>query len=794
MRRRLVVWVAVIAGALAGAGAARATTFTVNVATDSNDGSCATVCSLRDAITALDESASINALPSPDEINIEPSLTIILSGDLPAITQPVTIKGHGSTIDGNKQFRGLFVYGLGADGQTAALPPIRVSIDDLTITNAQAEGGTGGGGGAGLGGGLFVSDGASVVLTDVAFGDDGAVGGAGGNSDSSCTMSCTIGALGGGGMGGAGGDGGGGGGGVGSGASGGQGFTVGNGSPGIVLGAEGGGGNGDAGVGGANGGGGAGDVSTEGGSGGGVNGAGEGVNGGGGGGFGGGGGGGGEIAGDGGFGGGGGSVNVTATFGGSGGFGGGSGGSVGTPGFGGGSGDSNNDGGGGLGAGGAIFAQQGGSVTVEGALSESGGSVKRGASGGGTSSAGSGFGSGIFLEGSRGSLVFSPGAGQSQTVSDAIADQTGSGGKGSNAGSWAVSKTGAGTLVLSGKNSYSGGTSVRAGALDVRGTVGAVSVSGGTFEGDGSTGAVSVAGGTLAPGVGASTGVLRAAGLTLHPSARFAVRLSGGSPGSGYDQLSDSGPLQLGGASLSVHLGYLPAVGQMFTIVHLGTDLVLGRLAGLPEGAVLNVGAVPMRISYTGGGGRDVTLTVLAAPVVYAGYADGIRKGHVSAPSPWEGSPGVSFDGCNYFHPDRCPRTQTGTDRYDAGAIRIDNTTGQTLTVTKASVVIGSCTLDPWPALKVTLQAGKQLILTQTGGRPPCHLREGKLNFDTSDTGHSCTRNDHLIPVLHLNIDGAAESFSDRSQILNTGGVDPGAKACGHQNETHAWGKMTPPT
>jgi autotransporter-associated beta strand protein len=72
----------------------------------------------------------------------------------------------------------------------------------------------------------------------------------------------------------------------------------------------------------------------------------------------------------------------------------------------------------------------------------------------------------MFLQGS-GTVTFSPGANQTQTVSDGIADQTGSGGTGGNAGVWTLSKTGAGTLVLGGTNSYSGGTTVTGGTLSI---------------------------------------------------------------------------------------------------------------------------------------------------------------------------------------------------------------------------------------------------------------------------------------------------------------------------------------
>jgi autotransporter-associated beta strand protein len=62
-------------------------------------------------------------------------------------------------------------------------------------------------------------------------------------------------------------------------------------------------------------------------------------------------------------------------------------------------------------------------------------------------------------------VTFAPGGGQTYVVSDVIADQTGSGGTGANAGVGSLVKTGAGTLVLSGANTYTGGTTLAAGTL-----------------------------------------------------------------------------------------------------------------------------------------------------------------------------------------------------------------------------------------------------------------------------------------------------------------------------------------
>ncbi len=346
----------------------------------------------------------------------------------PADLYALNLHGASVTIDGSKSgggnytlsgaglYRGFFAY-AGS-----------VTIQNLSIDNTLAQGGSGdggGGGGAGLGGGLFVASGAQVALSGVSFSTDKAQGGNGSSGTSS---------AGGGGLGGNGGIGGGG---IGAGASGG---TIGAGGYGTVLGASNGGGGGASGDGGG--------IGANGSSGG----------------F----GGGGGSGGGGGFGGGGGSAGV---FGAGGGFGGGGGGGIidgGGGGFGAGSGagtGSTRYGGGGFGAGGAIFVQQGGTLIMSGSAGLSGDSVKRGNPGGGGAGYGYAFGGGIFLQGSQ-TVTFAPGAGQTLTISDVIADQSGSGGTGANAGSAAVLVQGPGTVVLGATNTYSGGTTVEgAGAI-----------------------------------------------------------------------------------------------------------------------------------------------------------------------------------------------------------------------------------------------------------------------------------------------------------------------------------------
>jgi autotransporter-associated beta strand protein len=405
------------------------------------------------ASTEAELRTAITAAVGGDSIVLTANIT--LTGDLPPVGASVVINGQGNTLSGNNQFRGLTVAGY----FNFSPNPIDVTIQNLTIANTLATGGNGGagsaggGGGGGFGGALFVGQGARVIVSDVSIQSSSAIGGNGGAGGAGTD---------GGGGGGMGGDGGagagssGGGGGFGTTAAGGSG---GAGGPGTLLG-SGPAGGGSGGAGGANGGGGGagigagggGSLGSPGGSGfGGL------------GGFGGGGGGGSAAgnAGSGGFGGGGGGGNF-GTGGLGGGAGGSSDGSENLGGFGGGS-TTGAGGAGGSGLGGGIFVANTGELTINGGLTINGTSVTGGAGAQGADN-GSGYGAGIFLDES-GTLNFGPGAGQTVSIADQIADQTGV--TGLSGSSWGITKNGDGTLVLSGDNLYSGDTIINAGTLSV---------------------------------------------------------------------------------------------------------------------------------------------------------------------------------------------------------------------------------------------------------------------------------------------------------------------------------------
>jgi hypothetical protein len=431
----------------------------VNDVNPATEAQVSTSTQLNNAILAAD-----NATSGTYTITLADSIT--LSGQLDAINLhagvTLDIEGAGNTLDGNNQYQGLFVYS-GA-----------VTIENLTIENAQARGGAGsggGGGGAGLGGGLFLASGSAVTLTNVNFTGDSAIGGNGGNGGSG----------GGGGLGGNGGpasSGGGGGGGIGVASDGGIGANSNGGGGGVggagpVPNAASGGNGKSGGLGGTGGGGGGGGNHEGGGGGGGIGGNAGQTRAGGHGGFGGGGGGvnsgGGGGGGFGGGGGGGRNGSGGGDRGGAGGFGGGGG--AGTPGgggggFGGGAG-STLGGGGGLGAGGDIFVQQGASLTI---AATSGVTLANGQviGGNGSQNAGSGgsYGNGIFLQGTQ-TVTFSPATGQTETISGVIADQSGSGGTGANAGVGTVTIDGLGTVKLSAANTFTGGIRLDSGTLEL---------------------------------------------------------------------------------------------------------------------------------------------------------------------------------------------------------------------------------------------------------------------------------------------------------------------------------------
>jgi len=192
-------------------------------------------------------------------------------------------------------------------------------------------------------------------------------------------------------------------------------------------------------------------------------------------------------------------------------------------------------------------------------------------------------------------------------------------------------KIGDGTLALSAANTVTGTVSVSQGTLIVNGSVapGANGNSLIAFPGSvlAGTGTINRAmttrtGSTLAPGTPTATGRLTVADL-VDLSGTFAVRLNGAAPGdgtsmAGYDQLAATGLVLLGATlSASVGAGFDPTTANtpLFIVDNRSSTLTGTTFTGLPDGAVVNLGAYTARISYFGNvatgavtGGNDVVL------------------------------------------------------------------------------------------------------------------------------------------------------------------------------------------
>jgi autotransporter-associated beta strand protein len=210
--------------------------------------------------------------------------------------------------------------------------------------------------------------------------------------------------------------------------------------------------------------------------------------------------------------------------------------------------------------------------------------------------------------------------GNTLTVGSAAANNTLAGTIEGTSG--ALTKIGAGTLVLSGTDSYTGATTVSVGRVLVNGgTTSATTVaSGATLGGSGTIAApVNVnAGGFLTPGDNgglAAPGELDTGSLTLAAGATLIADVNGATAGTQADEANVTGTVDLTGAMLSTSGTITSLPGQIVTLINNdGADAVTGTFNGLAEGSTVTINGVNFKLSYVGGSGNDVTLT--QAPIV----------------------------------------------------------------------------------------------------------------------------------------------------------------------------------
>jgi autotransporter-associated beta strand protein len=204
------------------------------------------------------------------------------------------------------------------------------------------------------------------------------------------------------------------------------------------------------------------------------------------------------------------------------------------------------------------------------------------------------IGGNVKLVGSR---VFTVATGAAVTVTAAVG------------GSGGITKAGAGTLTLAGTNSYNATTTATAGTLIVNGTMSSSQVviqSGAVVGGTGTLASLSLQGGSYQPGN--ATGPITVQGNAAFASGSlFTANLTS----AGNNKVVSAGQIVLTGSILKLSLNYQPASGTTFTIASAAQGIV-GTFAGLPEGSMVSINNVSLRVSYKGGAsGHDVVLTVV---------------------------------------------------------------------------------------------------------------------------------------------------------------------------------------
>jgi autotransporter-associated beta strand protein len=215
------------------------------------------------------------------------------------------------------------------------------------------------------------------------------------------------------------------------------------------------------------------------------------------------------------------------------------------------------------------------------------------------------------------------------------------------ASGYTVGKLGTGTFTIGGNSTYTSGyTLAGSGTVIVNGsqpTIPVVVNNGATLGGSGTVGVIS-ASGTIAPGNG-GPGILTCSNVVFSSSGKLVVQMDGPNAGSGYDQLRTLLPTAptLGSASLQlIPVFTMPvAVGQQFDLLQNGSGSALsGIFTGLPEGSSITLGNYKFSLSYLGGSGHDVALTLTSIP----GAATG------STVTSGDGSRSIDPNGCNGFY------------------------------------------------------------------------------------------------------------------------------------------------
>ncbi|MBK7695427.1 MAG: hypothetical protein IPI30_14235 [Saprospiraceae bacterium] len=137
--------------------------------------------------------------------------------------------------------------------------------------------------------------------------------------------------------------------------------------------------------------------------------------------------------------------------------------------------------------------------------------------------------------------------------------------------------------------------------------------SGTTYTGGADASAKTV---TLAPGASPSC-VTITGNLVLNSGDILDIEADGTTACTLYDQFIVNGTVTLGGATLNLILGYVPANGDQLKIID--NDLADAVTRQFAQGGTILAGGTLFDINYQGGNGNDVVLTACGAGKVHNG-------------------------------------------------------------------------------------------------------------------------------------------------------------------------------
>lgn len=151
----------------------------------------------------------------------------------------------------------------------------------------------------------------------------------------------------------------------------------------------------------------------------------------------------------------------------------------------------------------------------------------------------------------------------------------------------------------------------------------------------------------------------------------------------GNDSLLVNGPVTLGGTRLSSGFQYAPREGDVITLIRkTTTGPITGTFTGYPEGALRTLGDISIVMSYVGGDGNDVALTVTNL----AGGAGGSQV--------------TSGNGNGLIEPDECNLLFLGVQNRRNTAINLSNVVLRSATPS-ALVTIASAVYPAIPAASI---------------------------------------------------------------------------------------------